>query len=316
MINPDKKLNVLAILPESIAGRLIVASIADGFQQLGHNVKYFDVLRDSDFLSFFNQNDFDLMTSYDYSALKLKIENNLDIKCINYFGDLIESATSGPGWDKLYENLKDESSFTFYWDEELTRRKDDIKNLWYMPHFVNCDVYKNLGIEKEYDIMFAGRLDTEHRLNFFIDLMLNMPDKKFAWYAIDRHYQDALKRTEYPDLITKAYKGFIDNEHDMAVAINKSRFVYNINAQGITSLNYRTIQVMACEVVCLSDLRQELNLFKGDVPFYTNLEDLIGKIKYFEENPAAYNYTAKASRNWILKNHNAKDCVAKMLQVI
>ena len=186
-----------------------------------------------------------------------------------------------------------------------------------MPHFVNTEIYKDLKLEKKDDIMFAGRLDTDLRLNTFIDLMHTFPELNFSWYAIQKHYDDALKRTEYKDLIKKAYKGFIDNECDMAKALNQAKIVFNINAQGISSLNYRTFQAAACKTLVISDYRTECGqLFQGKMPYYADFEDLVSKIKYFLQNQNAYNTAVNGCYDIVKIRHNSKTCVKMMLNVI
>ena len=184
---------ILGILPHSIGGRLTISSVFDGFKQNGYTVDIFDELSDVDFLNFIENKKYDFIVGYDFSGLKLKIDNDLDFPSINYFSDVIESSASGllDNWKEYYSYLNNADNYTFYWDRELCEQSK-INNLYYMPHFVNTDIYKDLGLEKDYDIMFAGRLDTDLRLNFFIDLMQAFPNMKFAWYAINRHYEDAL----------------------------------------------------------------------------------------------------------------------------
>lgn len=310
---------VLGILPHSIAGRLIVKSLLDGFEQNGFSFDIYDELKQDNFLEFISNKNYGYITGYDFSPLKLKVDNNLNLPCICYFADEIESKTSGvlDDWKKYLPYLSEDGNYTFYWDRALAE-KSEVKNLYYMPQFVNTEVYKPLNLEKEYDIMFAGRLDTEHRLNFFIELMQNFPNLKFAWFAIEKHYQDALSRTkeEGQELLKKAYKGFIDNEPDMAVAINKAKFVFTMNAQGLSSLNHRTVQAVACKTLVVSDFREELNIYKGDLPFYINMGDLIEKINYYMQNEKAYEYTVNKCYEIASKYLSAEYCVKCMLKVM
>lgn len=308
---------VLAILPHSIAGRLIVDSLAKGFEQNGYEVEYYDELYSDNFLEFINGKEYFCITGYDFSPLKLKVDNNLNITCVCYFADEIESRASGvlDDWKKYLPYLSEDGNYTFYWDRALAERSD-IKKLYYMPQFVNTEVYKPMNLQKEYDIMFAGRLDTDYRLNFTIELMQNFPNLKFAWFAIEKHYQDALSRTEEKELLTKAYKGFIDNEPDMAVALNKSKFVYTMNSQGISSLNHRTIQAVTCKTLVISDFREELNIFKGDLPFYVDMGDLVEKINYYMQNEKAYEYVINKCYDFASTYLNSKFCVERMLNVI
>ena len=310
---------ILGILPHSIAGRLIVKSMLDGFEQNGFNFDVYDELKQDNFLEFISNKDYNYITGYDFSPLKLKVDNDLRIPCVCYFADEIESTASGvfEDWQKYLPYLSEDKNFTFYWDRALAE-KSNVKNLYYMPQFVNTEVYKPLNLEKEYDIMFAGRLDTDFRLNFFIELMQHFPNLKFAWYAIEKHYQDALSRTneEGQELLKQAYKGFIDNEPDMAVAINKAKFMFTMNSQGISSLNHRTVQAVACKTLVVSDFREELNIYKGDLPFYINMGDLVEKINYYMQNEKAYEYTVNKSYEIASKYLSAEYCVKCMLKVM
>lgn len=310
-------MNILGILPHSIGGRLTISSVFDGFIQNGHSVEIFDELKQNNFLEFIKNKHFDFISGYDFSAIKLKADNKLGMPSINYFSDEIESKASGVGdnWNEYLPHLDKDGNYTFFWDRELSK-KYNYKNFFYMPHFVNTEIYKDMCIPKEYDIMFAGRLDTDFRLNFFIELMQYFPNLKFAWYAIEKHYKDAISRTDEKDLIKNCYKGFIDNEKDMAIALNKAKIVFNINSQGISSLNYRTTQTIACKTLMISDFREEINMYKGNLPFYVNNQDLVEKIKYYLNNEMAYKYTTEKCFDIVSKHLSAKVCVENILKII
>ncbi len=275
-------MKILGILPISIGGRLTTSSILDGFCQLGHTVIVYDELKDD-----YSLNDsYDLIVGYDFSPVKLKRDYNLSMKCVAYFSDEICNRTSGPHWKELLEDLERDDVYTFYWDRELVKQENS-KNLFYLPHFVNTEIYKNKDIPIESDVMFAGRLDTDYRLNMIVDLVENL-GVSFKWYAIERHYQDALKRVKNKQTIEKIYSGFIDNEQDMAKAINKTKIVINMNSQGVSSLNYRTMQTLACKRLLISDERKELDLFDNKIPIYKNSEDLKEKILFYLHNEQEY----------------------------
>lgn len=276
-------MNILGILPISIGGRLTTSSILDGFRQLGHTVVVYDELKDNYSL----ENNYDLIVGYDFSPVKLKRDYNLSMKCVAYFSDEIRNRTSGPYWKELLEDLDRDDVYTFYWDRELVKQ-ENFKNLFYLPHFVNTEIYKNKDIPIETDVMFAGRLDTDYRLDMITSLAEAL-GVSFKWYAIERHYQDALSRAKNKQLIEKIYSGFIDNEIDMADAINKSKIVINMNSQGVSSLNYRTMQTVACKRLLISDKRQELDLFDNKIPTYENKEVLKEKILFYLNNEQEYN---------------------------
>ena len=301
-----KNKKILAILPVSIGGRLTTNSIIDGFRQNGCDVTVFDELFDKNLADCLKSN-YDYIAGYDFSGLKIKIDNNL-------FSDDIRSKASGPEWEKYLPYLENLDNYTFYWDKVLTEY-ETFRNINYLPHFVNFDIYKDLGIKPKFDLMFAGRLDTDYRLSFFEELITKLPDLKIAWYAIERHYKDAIKRSKYPELIERCYQGFIDNETDMAKAINNSKIVFNMNSQGISSLNYRTFQTVACKRLMLSDFREELALFEGHMPFYEDFSDLIFKIESYLEDNEAYNKVVEECYRIAQQSHNSKDCTRYMLKV-
>lgn len=308
-----KNKKILAILPISIGGRLTTSSIIDGFRQNDCEVKVFDELFDKNLNDYLNDS-YDFITGYDFSGLKIKIDNNLPWRSLNYFSDDIRSKASGPEWEKYLPYLENDDNYTFYWDKVLTEY-ENFKNINYLPHFVNFEIYKDMSVEPEFDVMFAGRLDTDYRLSFFEELITKLPDLKIAWYAIDRHFEDAKKRSKYPELITLCYQGFIDNEEDMAKAINNAKIVFNMNSQGISSLNYRTFQTVACKRLMLSDFREELALFDGHLPFYEDFSDLIFKIESYLEDKEAYKRVVDECYNIAKMSHNSKDCTRYMLKV-
>lgn len=303
-------MKILGILPISIGGRLTTSSILDGFRQLGHTVVVYDELKDNYSL----ENNYDLIVGYDFSPVKLKRDNNLSMKCVAYFSDEIRNRTSGPHWKELLEDLERDDVYTFYWDRELVKQ-ENFKNLFYLPHFVNTEIYKNKDIPIESDVMFAGRLDTDYRLNMIVDLVENL-GVSFKWYAIERHYQDVLKRVKNKQTIEKIYSGFIDNEQDMAKAINKTKIVVNMNSQGVSSLNYRTMQTLACKRLLISDERKELDLFDNKIPIYKNSEDLKEKILFYLHNEQEYSRVTEYCEKICREKYSSRQGVKYILDKI
>ena len=303
-------MKILGILPISIGGRLTTSSILDGFRQLGHTVIVYDELKDD-----YSLNDsYDLIVGYDFSPVKLKRDYNLSMKCVAYFSDEIRNRTSGPHWKELLEDLKRDDVYTFYWDRELVKQ-ENFKNLFYLPHFVNTEIYKNKDIPIESDVMFAGRLDTDYRLNMIVDLVENL-GVSFKWYAIERHYQNALKRVKNKQTIEKIYSGFIDNEQDMAKAINKTKIVINMNSQGVSSLNYRTMQNLAFKRLLISDERKELDLFDNKIPIYKNSEDLKEKILFYLHNEQEYSRVTEYCEKICREKYSSRQGVKYILDKI
>jgi len=313
-MNRKKNKKILAILPESIGGRLTTNSLIDGLRQNDCNVVVYDELFDNNLKTVLKKK-FDYIVGYDYSGLKIKIDNKLELPSINYFSDDIRSNTSGKYWKEYLPYLEDNNNYIFYWDKQLTEY-ENFKNIHYLPHFVNFDIYKDLGNEPQFDLMFAGRLDTDYRLHTFEDLVLKMPHLKVAWYAIDKHYKDARMRSEYPEILDLCYMGFIDNEPDMARAINNAKIVFNMHSQGLTSLNYRTFQTVACKRLMLTDYRDEVALFEGYMPYYEDFSDLIFKIENYLDDNEAYKTVTENCYRIAKQSHNSQDCVRYLLSLI
>ena len=298
----------LVILPKSIGGRLTTSSIADGFKLNGFKVDIFDELFGTPPKTF----DYKYIVGYDFSPVKFKIDNNLKIQTLAYFSDVIYSPASESYYKEYYKYIHEPDIFVFCWDRKLS----EAEKVFYQPHFVNCDIYKDFKLPNT-DVSFMGRLDTELRLETYLYLNKALPKLKFRWYAIERHYLDALSRAktaQEKDILSSTYCGFIDNESDMAEKINDTKIIYNINAQGTTSLNYRTFQTMSSKRLLISDFREELDLFDNILPVYSNKEDLAEKIEFYLQNKDEYDKIVSKSREIIFKNHNAKKCVGEMIE--
>ena len=299
-------------MPISIGGRLTTSSFIDGFIQNGFDIEIFDELKNKNFSNYVNNN-YKYIIGYDFSPIKLKKDYNLEIPLIAYFSDDINLRTSGVDFDKLKDEIYKKDNHIFYWDRALAKKE----NLNYLAHFVNIEIYKDYG-KPIRDVLFMGRLDTKLRLDTFVKLNKLLPNVSFSWYAIKKHYLDALSRLndEDKEIIKKCYFGFIDNEKDMASIINKHKIIYNINAQGLSSLNYRTIQTLACKRLIISDDREELDLFDNLVPIYHNIDDLKEKIEFYLKNEKEYKNIVNNCYDFIKQNHSSKEAVKKILKTI
>ena len=65
----NTKDKILFILPHSIAGRLIVSSIKDGFEALGYICSFYDEIYGGEFAEEFSKNDYKYLISYDFTAI-------------------------------------------------------------------------------------------------------------------------------------------------------------------------------------------------------------------------------------------------------
>lgn len=314
------KKRILALLPESIGGRLTMTSLFKGFERCGFELTLLDVLGDAaNKIKEIKLEEYDFLVSYDFVGIKFKIDYNLNIKTINYFSDVIESDCSGKYWMDYHGELAKPDNYIFYWDEKLTKEAKNIANIVYLPHAVDIDTYRNLDLPSEYDVMFAGRLTYGIRLDRFLNLVKALPEVKFALYCFPKHLEQVCEKISEEDkyLLKSIYKGFIDTEEKMTKAINKSKIVINYTSQGESSLNYRLFQVLACERFLLTDYRSELeSLFKigKDIVYYENDNDLVIKIQDYMKNPEKYIEIIKKGRKTVEEKYSSTQAVKKILQ--
>lgn len=314
----------LGILPESIAGRLIISGLLDGFEKIGYQVYRFDQLKQSlkEFKNIVGKDKYDFLLSYNYTALEYRAYLNLNIAVINYFSDVIESDLAGKKWQKYYKELKTPSTYTFYWDKKLTGElQKKIHNINYLPLFVNTDIYRNLNLKTEYDLMFAGRLTFENRLELLLLIENHFPDARIALYCYPDHFEQILKLIDNKkkDRFKAFYKGFIEKDTEMAKAINMSKIVVNTTSQGKGSLNYRLFETIACEKFLLTDYKDEINnLFSpgDDIIYYKNEEELLYYIKDYLANPDKYLNIIKSGRKTVEKNYDSKIAAKKIVDII
>lgn len=314
----------ICILPESIGGRLTMNSLFIGFQKNGYAVKILDIL-DSSFessLKEINLSEYHYIFSYDYTGIVINNKYNLNMPVISYFSDSIQSTLSGKSWNKHFLELKKKTNYTFCWDYyETNHLKKELQNLYYLPHSVDTDIYRQLNLDKQFDIMFAGRLSFPGRIDKIISIYENFSDVKFALFCFPDHFQKTLKSIDfkYQTFFKQSYKGFIDNEIDMAKAINQSKIVLNFTSQGKTNLNYRTFQTLACETYLLTDYRKELeSLFEieQEVTCYTNNKQFLYLLHRLLNHPGDYTYKLKNARKKIETYYNSKHAAENIVNTV
>ncbi len=315
---------IIALLPESIGGRLTMTSLFVGFELCGYELKILDVLKNAhEEIKKINTDAYDFLVSYDFTGIRFKTDFRLKIKTINYFSDVIESSCSGAYWAEYYEKLKDKDNFIFYWDKVLTQnalKERKIANLSYLPHAVDTNLYKNLNLEPEYDVMFAGRLTYGIRSERFLNILKSLPNVKFALYCFEKHLNQVCEKLSQHDaeLLKPIYKGFIDTEEKMSEAINKSKIVINFTSQGESSLNYRVFQTLACEKLLLTDYQSEIEeLFSPgkDILYYKNDEELIALIKNYIKTPQDYKKLIESGRKTVVQKYSSKMAVEKIIKI-
>ena len=90
--------------------------------------------------------------------------------------------------------------------------------------------------------------------------------------------------------------------------------------QGVSSMNYRILEVLASEAFLITDYKKDIAYYfiEGeDLVFYKNNDDLIGKIsKFLIQDRKQAEKIARNARKKIVKFHTFKQRAEEMLKII
>ena len=289
---------ILNILPNSIAGTLILRGFSTGFRANGMYVleKDFRELKIED-IEIFKP---DMIFGYDYGFLmsennELKHfikENSNKYKLVHYFADEPEGKLAYVSHPELFDEYKTLNATTFIWDKDFL---DCFENSHYLPLAVNANAYKpELNDRKIYDISFVGRPLTRKRQEILAALIKTF-GKRVNIFSYERHFLqslDDMKNTQLLDenemeAYKNAYRGFLTTEKELAEVYRSSKINVNITLQGKSSLNYRVFEVPASCGFLITDYMEDLEEnfeISRDLEAYRDIEDLIDKIRFYLKN--------------------------------
>jgi len=326
IINRSSK--ILFVSPVSIAGALIIKGFLKGFEELGFKSLLLDVRElDYDAINTFSP---DLIIGYDYSHLINQTATNVidrfDVPKIHYFADNPNDNFSLSGDNSLPEKLSKTDGIVFCWDRNYL---NDFKNkAFYLPLAVNPEDYSvDINTSKKHGILFAGRPLTERRINILCEIVKHFPDE-LSIYSYDKHFEKSVNEIKEQKLLTdeqlesyiKSFKGFLNTEKELAEVYANSKIVLNITMeQGLSSMNYRVLEVLASGGFLLTDYKKDTaEYFESDkeLVFYENSDDLIGKISKYLNNKELRDEIAFNGKNIVLKYHSFKKRASEMLAVI
>ncbi|MDD3014825.1 MAG: glycosyltransferase [Candidatus Gastranaerophilales bacterium] len=318
--------NVLVITPISIAGALIINGFAKGFKKSGHNVLIYDVRKiDCNSVKTFNP---DFVIGYDYvhfiNSEAERIINELNIPVIHYFADDPNANFAHSGDLTLFKKLSASKGIVFCWDKQYLNVFQN--RSFYLPLGVDPDLYSiNVEVDGSIpEIVFVGRPLTDRRLSILCEIIKNFPGK-LGIYSYKKHFdtsvEEIIKRnmlsSNLVEIYRKSYKGFLETEKDLAKVYNGAKIVLNITMeQGLSSMNYRVLEVLAAEGFLITDFRQDTADYfieDSELLFYRSIDDLICKISSYLNKDLLRNKIAKDGKEKILKYHTFKQRAAKVL---
>lgn len=319
--------NILAISPVSIAGALIIRGLTKGFQQLGCNTLVFD-LRELDY-ELVNCFKPDFVLGYDYvhfvNQSAERIIKDLNIPVIHYFADDPNDNFAHSGDFSLPERLSKSEGIVFCWDKQHI--SSFTNECYYLPLGVDPDLY---AIDKtdrgeQPEILFTGRPLTERRLLILSEIVKNFPGK-LGIYSYKKHFETSITEMQRMNLLNNqdlenyknCYRGFLETEKELAQVYADSKIVLNITMdQGLSSMNYRVLEVLASEGFLLTDYKQDAaDYFTADkdLVFYQNKAELIDKMRFYLNNDAQRKSIAQSGKINVISNHTFKQRAEEIIK--
>jgi len=307
--------NILAITPISIAGSLIINGLVKGFQELAHNALVFDVREiDPDSVKSFNP---DFVIGYDYvhfvNPEAERIISGLNIPVVHYFADDPNANFAHSGDLSLFKKLSESNGIVYCWDRQYL---NVFKNKsCYLPLGVDPDLYNiNTDMADIPEIVFVGRPLTDTRLNILCEVIKNFPGK-LGIYSYKKHFDTSVKEITERDMLNsdliekykRSYMGFLKTEKEIAEVYSGAKIVLNITMdQGLSSMNYRVLEVLASKGFLLTDFKQDTADYFVDnfeLLFYKDIKELIGHISKYLKKDFLREQIAENGRKKIMQHH-------------
>lgn len=171
----------------------------------------------------------------------------------------------------------------------------------------------NIDAEKKHEVVFTGGLGEYSgflpRTEFFEKLISLKSNKfNFHWWG----YKTGNFDKRFPNL-AHSYMGPIAGK-EMFKLYSFSKIVLNDYGGGVggVGVNQRIFEVMGVGTLLITKESKTLNSWQNYLITYSDIEDCINKIIYYLKNEKEREKIAKAGQNFILKNYNYKDLMAKL----
>lgn len=319
---------ILAILPFSIAGSLIIRGLALGFKKIGCNVLTVDI-RDLDY-SVVESFSPDFAIGYDYAHFMLedaqRIIEALQIPVLHYFADDPDSNFAHVGDLVLKNKLENSAGIVFCWDRIYLDRFKNRK--FYLPLGVDEELYApQPGRILKYGISFVGRPLTVKRQEILATLVKNFPDQLNV-FCYKNHFERSIQEILSAELLTgseiedykNSYRGYLQTESELSDVYSTSRITLNVTMdQGISSMNYRIFEVLSAGGLLLTDYTEDIakNFTENkEVIFYKSKNELIEKISFYLKNPDLAEQVSTQGRTQIINYHTFSKRAEEILEKI
>lgn len=197
---------------------------------------------------------------------------------------------------KLFTRDKYDIYFCVVSHEVRNLEKNGIcKKAYLLPFSIDIDIYKNLNLQKDFDVFasFTTRNDIYPNREQVHELLRSM-----------RPITSYVKRVEHENYINK---------------INRSKICITSNNK-FKSLSIKYYEVMACGGFLLADEPEdlkELGFINGKhLVIYKDMNDLKNKILYYLSHEKEREQIALEGMNFVRENHNNSIRVQQMTKII
>lgn len=314
---------ILGLIPISIAGSLIIKGLVKGLEQNGCNVRECHINNfNKDTLAEFKP---DFVIGYDYAHFMVpSVENiiyELNIPVVHYFADAPLSKFSHGGDTSLFNKLSNSNGIVFCWDKHYLN--DFNNNSFYLPIGIDTDAYNcDSLLLDDHDlsdkIVFVGRPLTEKRISLLCEVIKKFPENLLI-YSYKRHFESSLDYIKQNKLLDykylnhyeNCYRGFLNNEKELASVYSNVAIILNITVeQGVSSINYRVFEALACDGFLISDYTNDIAEYFNngeDLIFYSDKDDLLNKISFYLRNESIRKNISSNAQNKLIKHHTVRE---------
>lgn len=190
---------------------------------------------------------------------------------------------------------------------------------------INPKEYKVKFRGFNYSVTFAGNPAYLEREKLLAALIYNLGSinifcRSFDFYkSVDEIYSNKLLNDYYIDLYKASYKGYVENQQELAKIYSSSKINIDIKNPNNKNLNYRFLEILASGGFLLSPYN-ELSSFcfeEGkEFETYINSSDLIDKILFYLQNVNLSQLIAARGKKNTVSNHSFYDRLKTILKVI
>jgi len=196
--------------------------------------------------------------------------------------------------DKCFRREKFDLIFAFVTPiVESIKTNLKMKRVYFLPFCVDINVYKNLGLEKDIDVMAVFSFST------------SFPNRRGVQRLVEK-----LEIKSSTNRVTR---------HKYVETINRSKIFVHSNSI-YRYLNMKYSEVLACGTLFLTDkpkdFEEEGFVDGKHLVLYDNLEDLEDKIKYYLEHDEEREQIARQGMEFVRENHSCAVRVKQFTEIV